>query len=240
MADDDGGAGNFTKIAGLIPADRLRYTKTLQGTLATCETTCTQLHGCVGFTRGSNEAPSAPAACYIYITVPSLNGADPAASFWLRPGVTRPPTTPTPAPTPGPPKPPTPVLPPAPPPAVMPDCGAFTAHLPSLGCAANGSDCVLSVLVTRASTGIATADADAVVSTNVNLFLPPKSLTSLPPAKISLTIGEPQTDGTVSLTLLSTHTALYLLRGTNMSSESCNLPLILGLFMTLLFLGVGT
>ena len=45
---------------------------------------------------------------------------------------------------------------------------------------------------------------------NFNLFLPPKSLTALPDARINLTIGEANAHGRVPITLRSSRTALYV------------------------------
>ena len=48
------------------------------------------------------------------------------------------------------------------------------------------------------------------VSDNFNLFLPPKSLTALPDARINITIGEATARGRVPITLRSSRTALYV------------------------------
>lgn len=197
---------SYTQIQGLIPSDRTNYTQTAQGPRHACEMTCDKLQGCVGFTRSTGAAPSSSAECFMYKSVPSLNGAAPTASFYLKPGLPRPPTAPTP---PGPPPPP--VLPPAPPVAYQPHCGTFASMLPALGCAPNGSDCVLTVQATSSGgKHIAGIGDQSVLSTNVNLFVPPKDLVSLPRASITATVGEGQTDGKVPITLYSSHVALYV------------------------------
>ena len=196
---------SYTHIQGLIPSDRTNYTQTTQGLLHACELTCDKLQGCVGFTRSTDAAPSSSAWCFMYKTVPSLNGAAPTASFYLKPGSPRPPTTPTP---PGPPPPP--LLPPAPPIADQPQCGTFASMLPALGCASNGSDCVLSVQVTTSGGKIADTGDQVVLSTNVNLFVPPKDIIALPRASINATVGEGLSDGKVPITLYSSHVALYV------------------------------
>jgi hypothetical protein len=193
---------SYIPIQGLIPSDRTNFTQTKQGSLHACELACDTLSGCVGFTRSTGASPSSPAACYMYQSVPSLNGAAPTASFFLKPGLPRPPTTPAP--------PPHPVLPPAPPIAEQPECSTFGRMLPSLGCAFNGSDCILSVKV-ASSGNIVDVHGEVVVSTNVNGFVPPKDITSLPRARINITIGELDlTSGKVPITLYSTHVALYV------------------------------
>ena len=200
------GNDSYTQIQGLIPCDRTNFTQTTQGSLHACELTCDKLLGCVGFTRSTGASPSSSAPCFMYQSVPSLNGAAPTASYFLKPGLPRPPTTPTP---PGPPPPPVP--PPAPPVAEQPECSTFAQKLPSLGCAFNGSDCILSVKVTSSGSDTVDVKHEVVASTNVNLLVPPKDITSLPRARINITIGELDlTSGQVPITLWSTHVALYV------------------------------
>jgi hypothetical protein len=185
----------YQRFYQLIPSDRSNFTG-FSGTLLACEAACTKEAACTGFTRGNTAPDGSTATCYLYAVVPSLNGAAPSASFYLKPGKPVPPHTPAP---PGPPPPPP--LPPAPPAVALPSCSPFSALLPAAGCAANGTDCVLSVQVLNA-----TGD---VVSSNTNLFVAPKSLEQLPNATISVTVGQPQGER-VPITLRPTHLALYV------------------------------
>ena len=138
-----------------------------------------------------------------------------------------------------------------------PSCDPFHSRLRWIGCAKDGSDCVLSVKVTQrrggqqseegqqqgeqgkqgggvedadaaaaaaaaaaatAAQGAKTGFAEDVISTNINLFVPPKNLTHLPNTVIRFTVGALRTvDGkggdrqsSVPITLRATKTALYV------------------------------
>ena len=132
-----------------------------------------------------------------------------------------------------------------------PSCDSFHSRLRWIGCAKDGSDCVLSVKVTQrrggqqseegqqqgeqgkqgdgfedadaaaaaaATNGAKSGLAEDVISTNINLFVPPKNLTHLPNTVIRFTVGALRTmDGkrgerqsSVPITLHATKTALYV------------------------------
>ena len=77
-----------------------------------------------------------------------------------------------------------------------------------LGCSASGSDCVLSVVVTDNT-------ANLPISTNFNAFVPPKLITGLRRAEISLAVGDvdPAT-GSVSINVDCSVTALWVVLST--------------------------
>jgi beta-mannosidase len=80
-------------------------------------------------------------------------------------------------------------------------CPAYRAFLPSVGCSADGSDCVLLTAVTTSSG--ATVDSDVV------LLTVPSSM-KLPAATVTFSIGAPHPDSTVPITVSSTATALFV------------------------------
>jgi hypothetical protein len=81
-------------------------------------------------------------------------------------------------------------------------CPAFSTLLPALGCAANGTDCMLISTLTYANGGV--------VDVNEQLLTTPGAL-ALPRADVSFVIGQPSPDGSsVPITLTSTGVALYV------------------------------
>jgi beta-mannosidase len=78
--------------------------------------------------------------------------------------------------------------------SVPPACPSWSSALPAAGCAPDGSDCVLQVLATDATTG-------AVLSSNWQLLALPSSL-ALPRAKLTWTVApSPNADRSVNVTV---------------------------------------
>jgi predicted amidohydrolase len=195
--------GAYEAFENMLPTARNLTNSSSVGTLAQCEAECDKNPGCQGFTHGSvNPAPAQ--GCYFYFNVKSLTAA-PNVEWFQKPTV-----KPFPCPSgchatsgcvcPGPPPPPLP--PPAPPPCPPPPpqlaCLSWmnTTGWRTIGCDANGSNCVLDISVID--------NFGARVSHNVNMFVAPKHIT-LPKATISFKVD---TKGAIALT--TTATALYV------------------------------
>ena len=80
-------------------------------------------------------------------------------------------------------------------------CPSWASLLPSAGCAADGSDCVVLLSLTDA-TGALAAD-------NFELLTPPYNM-ALPGATVTFAIGAPAADGSVPITLTTDKTALFV------------------------------
>ena len=82
-------------------------------------------------------------------------------------------------------------------------CPAWSSILPTAGCAAKGTDCVLTVTIS--GSGLAAP------YTNDVLLATPAAMAPLPDANVEATIApSPNGDGTVDITLSSNATALYV------------------------------
>ena len=81
-------------------------------------------------------------------------------------------------------------------------CELWAQVLPRVGCAHDGSDCVLLLRVTDSATGQLLAE-------NFELLAPVWRL-ALPAASVKAAVGAPQADGSVPITLTASATALFV------------------------------
>ena len=100
----------------------------------------------------------------------------------------------------------------------QPPCTPWSALLPTVGCAADGSDCMLQLALTRADGSLA---AD-----NFELFTEPYRL-ALPQATVSASVGSPNANGTVPITITTSATALFVTLTTLASGRFSDNGLIL-------------
>ncbi len=81
-------------------------------------------------------------------------------------------------------------------------CTPWGELLPRVGCAPDGSDCVLLLRVTDSATG-------GVLAENFELLAPVWKL-ALPPSTVTAAVGAPLADGSVPITLTASATALFV------------------------------
>jgi len=82
------------------------------------------------------------------------------------------------------------------------NCTSWAKVLPTVGCAADGSDCVLLLALTE-------NDSGAVLAENFELLAPVWRL-ALPPAVVTAQVGSQQADGSVPITLTASATAMFV------------------------------
>jgi hypothetical protein len=77
-------------------------------------------------------------------------------------------------------------------------CSGWKTLLPAVGCAANGSDCVIATTVTDPTTGM-------VLASNAQLLAPPGKLNASRTVRVSTLVGKTDpTDGSVPITVTTT------------------------------------